>query len=37
VDLIVMGKRGRSDPDKPMIGSTTRRVLGLSDVPVRSV
>jgi nucleotide-binding universal stress UspA family protein len=37
VDLIVMGKRGRSDPDKPMIGSTTRRVLGRSDVPVRSV
>jgi nucleotide-binding universal stress UspA family protein len=37
VDLIVMGKRGRSDPDKPVIGSTTRRVLGLSDVPVQSV
>ncbi|MFC6940818.1 universal stress protein [Salinirubellus sp. GCM10025818] len=37
VDFIVMGKRGRSDPDKPMIGSTTRRVIGRSDVPVRSV
>lgn len=37
VDLVVMGKHGRSDPDKPMLGSTTRCVLGRSDVPVRSV
>ena len=37
VDLIVMGKRGRSDPDKPLLGSTTQRVVGLSAVPVRSV
>jgi len=37
VDLVVMGKRGRSDPDKPLLGSTTRRVLARSDVPVRSV
>lgn len=37
VDLIVMGKRGRSDPDKPLVGSTTKRVIGQSDVPVRSV
>ena len=37
IDLVVMGKRGRSDPDKPLLGSTTRRVLAGSDVPVRSV
>jgi nucleotide-binding universal stress UspA family protein len=37
VDLIVMGKRGRSDPDKPLVGSTTKRVIGRSDVPVRTV
>ncbi|WP_458190215.1 universal stress protein [Haladaptatus sp. NG-WS-4] len=37
VDLVVMGRRGRSDPDKPLIGSTTKRVLGLSDIPVRVV
>lgn len=37
VDLVVMGRRGRSDPDKPLIGSTTKRVLGLSDVPVHVV
>ncbi|MEF8840175.1 MAG: universal stress protein [Haloarculaceae archaeon] len=37
VDLIVMGKRGRSDPDKPLLGSTTQRVTARSDVPIRSV
>lgn len=37
VDLIVMGKRGRSDPDKLLIGSTTQRVVARADVPVRSV
>ncbi|KZN23252.1 universal stress protein [Haladaptatus sp. R4] len=37
IDLVVMGRRGRSDPDKPLIGSTTKRVLGLSDVPVHVV
>jgi nucleotide-binding universal stress UspA family protein len=37
LDLIVMGKRGRSDPDKTALGSTTKRVLGQSDVPVRVV
>ena len=37
VDLVVMGKRGRSDPDKPLIGSTTERVIAGSDLPVRSV
>ena len=37
VDLIVMGKRGRSDPDKPLIGSTTQRVIARSEIPVRSV
>lgn len=37
VDLIVMGKRGQSDPDKPLLGSTTQRVIARSDIPVRSV
>jgi nucleotide-binding universal stress UspA family protein len=37
VDLVVMGRRGRSDPDKPLVGSTTKRVLGRLDVPVRVV
>lgn len=37
VDLVVMGRRGRSDPDKPLVGSTTKRVLGRTDVPVRVV
>ncbi|KAB1197265.1 MULTISPECIES: universal stress protein [Haloferax] len=37
IDLIVMGKRGRSDPDKLLIGSTTKRVVGHTDVPVRVV
>ena len=37
VDLVVMGRRGRSDPDKPLVGSTTKRVLGRSAVPVRVV
>ena len=37
IDLIVMGKRGRSDPDKPAIGSITGRVVGLSEVPVHTV
>lgn len=34
VDLVVMGKRGRSDPDKPLLGSITERVIGSLDVPV---
>jgi nucleotide-binding universal stress UspA family protein len=37
VDLIVIGRRGRSDPDKPLIGSTTNRVLGQTEPPVRVV
>ncbi|ODR82556.1 universal stress protein [Haladaptatus sp. W1] len=37
IELVVMGRRGRSDPDKPLIGSTTKRVLGILDVPVRVV
>jgi nucleotide-binding universal stress UspA family protein len=37
VDLIVMGKRGRSDPDKMLVGSTTKRVIGRSEIPVRAV
>jgi nucleotide-binding universal stress UspA family protein len=34
IDIVVMGKRGRSDPDKPLIGSITNRVIGALDVPV---
>lgn len=34
VDLVVMGKRGRSDPDKPLVGSITNRVIGSLEVPV---
>lgn len=30
-DLIVMGKRGRSDPDKPAFGTITNRVIGSTD------
>lgn len=37
VDLISMGKRGRSDPDKLLIGSTTQRVVARSDVPVHTI
>lgn len=37
VDLLVMARRGRSDPDKPLIGSTTKRVLGATDLPIRVV
>jgi len=37
IDLIVMGKRGRSDPDKPAFGTITGRVIGLSPVPVHTV
>jgi nucleotide-binding universal stress UspA family protein len=33
-DLIVMGKRGRSDPDKPAFGSITNRVIGSTDTLV---
>jgi len=34
IDLVVMGKRGRSDPDKPLLGSITNRTIGSLDVPV---
>jgi nucleotide-binding universal stress UspA family protein len=34
IDLVVMGKRGRSDPDKPLLGSITNRVVGALDIPV---
>jgi len=34
IDLVVMGKRGRSDPDKPLLGSITSRVVGSLDIPV---
>lgn len=37
VDLIVMGKRGRSDPDKPAFGSITNRVVGSSETRVLTV
>jgi len=33
-DLVVMGKRGRSDPDKPAFGSITNRVIGSTDTLV---
>ena len=34
IDLVVMGKRGRSDPDKPLFGSITNRVVGSLEIPV---
>ncbi|MEF8806622.1 universal stress protein [Natronomonas sp.] len=34
IDLVVMGKRGHSDPDKPLTGSVTKRVIGSLDIPV---
>ncbi|MFW6003909.1 MAG: universal stress protein [Halanaeroarchaeum sp.] len=37
IDLLVVGKRGRSDPDKPMFGSLTQRLIGKLDVPVHTV
>ncbi|MFC4359863.1 universal stress protein [Halobium salinum] len=37
IDLVVMGKRGRGDPDKPLFGSTTKRVIGRVDVPVQTL
>ena len=37
VDLIVMGKRGRSDPDKPAFGTITNRVIGSTDALVLTV
>ena len=37
IDLIVMGRRGRSDPDKPLLGSLTDRVLRELDVPIHTV
>ncbi|MFB6093469.1 MAG: universal stress protein [Halanaeroarchaeum sp.] len=37
IDLLVVGKRGRSDPDKPMFGSLTGRLIGHLDIPVHVV
>ncbi|WP_193565050.1 universal stress protein [Natronorubrum aibiense] len=37
VDMIVMGTHGRTGADRARLGSTTERVLALSDVPVLSV
>ena len=37
IDLLVLGKRGRSDPDKPMFGSLTQRLIGQLDIPVHTV
>jgi len=37
IDLVVMGKRGRSDPDKPALGSLTQRIVGHLDIPVHTV
>lgn len=34
IDFVVMGKRGRSDPDKPLLGSITNRVIGSLEIPV---
>lgn len=37
MELIVVGKRGRSDPDKPAFGSITGKVVGQASVPVHTV
>ncbi|MFB6106043.1 MAG: universal stress protein [Halobacteriaceae archaeon] len=37
VDLIAMGKRGRSELEDLLLGSTTRRVVGRASVPVHAV
>lgn len=37
IDAVVMGTRGRSDPGKRHLGSTTERVLARADVPVLTV
>ncbi len=37
VDLIVMGTHGRTGADRARLGSTTERVITLSDVPVLSI
>ena len=37
VDLIVLGKHGKRDPDKPLIGNTARRVVQASSIPVHTV
>lgn len=37
IDLIALGKQGKRDPDKPLIGSTARRVVQVSPVPVHTV
>ena len=37
IDLLVVGKRGRSDPDKPLFGSLTQRLIGKLDIPVHTV
>ncbi|AKH97233.1 universal stress protein [Halanaeroarchaeum sulfurireducens] len=37
IDLLVMGKRGRSDPDKPLFGTLTGRLIGHLDIPVHTV
>lgn len=36
-DLIALGKHGKRDPDKPIIGNTARRVVQQSSVPVHTV
>jgi len=37
VDLIALGKHGKRDPDKPLLGNTARRVVLTSSVPVHTV
>jgi len=36
-DVIVMGKHGKRDPDKPFVGNTARRVVRTSSIPVQTV
>jgi nucleotide-binding universal stress UspA family protein len=37
IDLIVLGKHGKRDPDKPIVGNTARRVVQQSSIPVHTV
>jgi len=37
IDLIALGKHGKRDPDKPIVGNTARRVVQQSSVPVHTV
>ncbi|WP_248897434.1 universal stress protein [Haloplanus halobius] len=37
IGLIAMGKYGKRDPDKPLVGNTARRVVQTSPIPVHTV